>query len=182
MKGKFKKIGMLLSLAVFLVVPNVWADRASLNNPQQQINCIPSETWAFRIEDDRTPNGTLNFGVNCDGSFEKGVVNKVTSPTWTAAAGFTITPSDGNVWLIDLSVNSTSAADGDILYVMGGDVTGTTVSLPTTITEAMDGQPMTFIVANSVESGTSLMVLYAGAGLGSTSGVSILHVTGVTNA
>ena len=116
---------------------------------------------------------TLNAGAFNSSTLK----SRVVSASFTTGTGFSITAADGNTWLIDLSLGSSSADDGDILAVHGGSITGATVVLPTTITQAMDGQPMTFVVSN--KSGTSLIVLWAGAT--ATSGVSIESATGITN-
>lgn len=103
----------------------------------------------------------------------------VVRPTFTDAAGYTIDHTAGKVWEIDLSVGQSSVGDGAHTAV-GKQSSGITVSVPTTITAAMDGQPMTFIVTlPKGTAGTTNMVLWAGAT--ATSGVSIENSTGVTN-
>ena len=109
----------------------------------------------------------------------------VVSPSFTSVVGFVIDANDGNIWLIDMSLGSSSAGDCAACLVTNA---GATVILPTVITKNMDGQPMTFIFAAPKGSGgTSDMVLWAGASDGSgvltaaTSGVSIENSTGVTN-
>ncbi len=103
---------------------------------------------------------------------------------FSVVTGFVIDPFDGNIWLIDMSLGSSSAIAGSSPNENNGAVigpnAGQTIYLPTKITKNMDGQPMTFIFATPKSSaGTTNVVFWAGAN--STSGVSIENATGVTN-
>ncbi|HEC61835.1 MAG TPA: hypothetical protein ENI27_06220 [bacterium] len=134
------------------------------------------------LGDKATFKAQYNAGVSVvpvERYLETGNANPVdvVSPSFTTGQGFVIDENDGNVWLIDLSLGSSSAGDGDAI---GKALAGATVYLPTVITKNMDGQPMTFIVAApKATAGTTNMTLWAGAT--ATSGVSIENATGVTN-
>ncbi len=68
MRIKWKKIGLVLFLAVLFAAPNVYAGRETLLNPPQQINCQSGDTpYAFRIEN-AYPFGTRRFEIKCDGT------------------------------------------------------------------------------------------------------------------
>ena len=174
-----KKI--LIGISCLLVLVAFWAyadsGRESKLLPPLQVELKSGETWAFRVKNSA---GTVVMGVDNEGKNEKGV--KPPDPTAatfaTGVTGYTVTASDGNVWLIDcLLVTSTTSTDSNGLGSNVGLYTDANVYvyLPTTITTAMDGQEMTFIKSDT---GTTNVVYWAGAT--STSGVSIHTKTGVT--
>jgi len=163
-----------------LVLVAFWAyadsGRESKMLPPLQVELKSGETWAFRV---KNSSGTVIYGVDSDGKPELAIVPMDNvSPTYTSAAGFTITAADGNIFEIDCDrapSTDTDVGDGASTAV-GKQTSGVTVTLPTIITTAMDGQLMTFIKTDTATTG---VVLWAGAT--ATSGVSIENATGVTN-
>jgi len=185
-----KKLFIGLFLVCFVLVPIVYlkadSGRESKQLPPQEVEIMySSEDHAYQMKD---INDVVRFKVLPDGSIGRydssgntsyQTDGGIVSPTFTAAAGYTIVFSAGNIWGIDLSVGSSNIGDGTDA-VIGLESSGVTVALPTTITTAMDGKPMTFIITlPKGTAGTTNMVLWAGAT--ATSGVSIENSTGVTN-
>lgn len=92
------------------------------------------------------------------------MTQKVYTPTWVDGTGFTVTGTEGNVYLIDMTDRGGAPA------ATIGPTSGVTVHLPTP-TAVLDGLRITLF---KTDSGTTPFFVYSG-------GLPIVHASGVTD-
>ena len=180
-----KKILVFLVIAAFIGVMAGMVYSGSADPKIAVINkgVNNKSTIDYLNEDDLTSDsdGAVASQQSIKAYVDAQVINRASIVVSTFATGvttYTVTAADGNVWLIDASlVTSSTSTDANGFGANIGLYTDANVHvlLPTTITEDMDGQPMTFYKSDS---GTTNIVFWAGGT--ATSGVSIDTTSGVT--